>query len=29
MFNNCNEDEEVVKGDPWSILPIKTSKYAK
>ena len=23
------EEEEIVKGDPWSILPVKTRKYAK
>ena len=23
------EEEEVVKGDPWSVLPVKTRKYAK
>ena len=23
------QEEEVVKGDPWSVIPIKTSKYAK
>ena len=24
-----NQDEEKVYGDPWSVLPIKTRKYAK
>ena len=29
MIDNGKEEEEVVKGDPWSVLPIKTRKYAK
>ena len=22
-------DEELVEGDPWSVLPVKSAKYAK
>ena len=29
MNDNGKEEEEVVQGDPWSVLPIKTRKYAK
>ena len=29
MKDDGKEEEEVVKGDPWSVLPIKTRKYAK
>lgn len=24
-----SDDEEVVEGDPWSVLPVKTAKFAK
>lgn len=29
MEDNRRVDDEVVEGDPWSVLPIKTRKYAK
>lgn len=29
MNDNGKDEEEVVQGDPWSVLPIKTRKYAK
>lgn len=29
MEDNRREGDEVVEGDPWSVLPIKTRKYAK